>query len=197
MAEQLWSGFWVLALINGFWILFSTQLGNADCLTRIVADVLWSGWPRVHSMSASRVYARLLLGFTAMGIVVLSLGDNALSLFKILGAFAGPILAVGAFQILRVNTRFLPKEIQPPMWRRVALIGCGVFYGCITLGADRETGHGEVTTSMRDFLGVSAGVWQLLERSFAWCGRHSTPILSSDDAFSSGVCRRVQRFDRR
>jgi hypothetical protein len=133
MAEQLWSGFWVLALINGFWILFSTQLGNADCLTRIVADVLWSGWPRVHSMSASRVYARLLLGFTAMGIVVLSLGDNALSLFKILGAFAGPILAVGAFQILRVNTRFLPKEIQPPMWRRVALIGCGVFYGCITL----------------------------------------------------------------
>jgi len=133
MAEQLWSGFWVLALINGFWILFSTQIGNADCLTRIVADVLWSGWPGVHSLSASRVYARLLLGFTAMGIVVLSMGDNALSLFKILGAFAGPILAVGAFQILRVNTRFLPKEIQPPMWRRVALIGCGVFYGCITL----------------------------------------------------------------
>ena len=133
MAEQLWSGFWVLALINGFWILFSTQIGNADCLTRIVADILWSGWPGVHRMSASRVYARLLLGFTAIGIVVLSMGDNALSLFKILGAFAGPILAVGAFQILRVNTRFLPKEIQPPMWRRVALIGCGVFYGCITL----------------------------------------------------------------
>lgn len=133
MAEQLWSGFWVLALINGFWILFSTQLGNADCLTRIVADVLWSGWPRLHIMSASRLYARLLLAFTAMGVVVLSMGDNALSLFKILGVFAGPILAVGAFQILRVNTRFLPKEVQPPMWRRVALIGCGSFYGCITL----------------------------------------------------------------
>jgi len=133
MAEQLWSGFWVLALINGFWILLSTQIGNADCLTRIVADILWSAWPGVHRISASRVYARLLLGFTAIGIVVLSMGDNALSLFKILGAFAGPILAVGAFQILRVNTRFLPKEIQPPMWRRVALIGCGVFYGCITL----------------------------------------------------------------
>jgi hypothetical protein len=133
MAEQLWSGFWVLALINGFWILFSTQLGNADCLTRIVADVLWSGWPRLHIMSASRLYARLLLAFTAMGVVVLSMGDNALSLFKILGVFAGPILAVGAFQILRVNTRFLPKEVRPPLWRRVALIGCGLFYGCITL----------------------------------------------------------------
>ena len=133
MAEQLWHGFWVLALINGFWILFSTQLGNADCLARIVADVAWSGWPRLHRMSASRLYARLLLGFSAMGIVVLSLGDNALSLFKILGVFAGPILAVGAFQILRVNTRFLPKEVRPPMWRRVALIGCGLFYGLITI----------------------------------------------------------------
>ena len=135
MAEQLWSGFWALALINAFWILFSTQIGNADCLTRIVADVLWSGWPRLHSMSASRLYARLLLGFAAIGIVVLSYGKHALSLFEILGVFAGPILAIGAFQILRVNTRFLPKQIRPPMWRRIALILCGLCYGTISLAS--------------------------------------------------------------
>ena len=135
MAEHLWSGFWALCLINGFWILFSTQLGNMDCLTRIVADTCWSGWPRIQRMASSRLYARLLLGFTILGIILLSFGENALSLFKILGVFAGPILTFGAFQILRINTRFLPKEIRPPMWRRAALVICGLFYGFISLAS--------------------------------------------------------------
>jgi len=135
MAEQLWHGFWALCLINGFWILFSTQLGNMDCLTRIVADICWSEWPQLHRLTSSRLYARLLLGFASLGIVVLSFGDNALSLFKVLGVFAGPILTIGAFQILRINTRFLPKEIRPPMWRRIALIVCGLFYGAICVAS--------------------------------------------------------------
>ncbi|MDA1230791.1 MAG: Nramp family divalent metal transporter, partial [Planctomycetota bacterium] len=135
MAEHLWHGFWALCLINGFWILFSTQLGNMDCLTRIVADTCWAGWPRLHKITSSRLYARLLLGFTVLGIIILAFGDNALSLFKILGVFAGPILAVGAFQILRVNTRFLPKEIQPPLWRRVSLVMCALFFGLLSIAS--------------------------------------------------------------
>ncbi len=133
MADQLWSGFWALALINGFWILFSTQLGNTDCLTRIVCDSLFAGWPRIRRFATSRIYARLLLGFTAFGVVALALGDSAVSLFKILGLLATPILSVGAFQILRVNTRFLPVEIRPPMWRRVCLVACGIVYGILAV----------------------------------------------------------------
>ncbi|MCA9010734.1 MAG: Nramp family divalent metal transporter [Planctomycetaceae bacterium] len=135
MAEHLWHGFWALCLVNGFWILFSTQLGNIDVLTRIVADIGWSGWPRLQKMASSRLYARLLLGFATLGIVVLSFGENALSLFKVLGVFAGPILTIGAFQILRINTRFLPQEIHPPMWRRFALVACGLFYGAISIAS--------------------------------------------------------------
>lgn len=86
-------------------------------------------------MASSRLYARLLLGFATLGILVLSFGENALSLFKVLGVFAGPILTIGAFQILRINTRFLPKEIHPPMWRRFALIACGLFYGAISIAS--------------------------------------------------------------
>lgn len=133
MAEQLWSGFWVLALVNGFWILFSTQLGNTDCLTRIVCDSLFAGWPSVRRFTSSRIYAALLAGFTTFGVVALALGENAVSLFKILGLLATPILAIGAFQILRVNTRFLPAEIRPPMWRRVCLVACGVIYGILAV----------------------------------------------------------------
>ena len=39
MAEHLWRGLWVLALLNGFWILFSTHLGNTDLLVRTVTDL--------------------------------------------------------------------------------------------------------------------------------------------------------------
>lgn len=133
MAEKLWSGFWALALINGFWILFSTQLGNTDCLTRVSTDALWAGWPRLRQYKARRVYFSLLMIFAVWGVITLARGESALSLFKILGLLASPILAVGAFQILRVNTRFLPKAIQPPLWRRVGLVLCGVIYGILAV----------------------------------------------------------------
>lgn len=135
MAEALWAGFWALCLLNGFWILFSTQLGNMDCLARVVADAGWAGWPRVRRWPASRVYAGLLMLFTSWGVVSLGLGETALSLFKVLGAVAGPVLAVAAFQILRVNTRFLPPPIRPPLWRRAALALCGVGYAALAVAS--------------------------------------------------------------
>ncbi len=133
MAEQLWSGFWVLCLLNGFWVLFSTQVGNMDGLTRTIADICWASWPNVRRRKASQLYAGLLLCFALWGVVALAVGENALSLFKILGVVAGPILAVAAIQILRVNTRFLPPELRPTLWRRAGLIACAVFYGAVSL----------------------------------------------------------------
>ena len=135
MAEKLWVGFWALCLLNGFWILFSTQLGNMDCLARVVSDIGWSGWPRLRRWPASRLYAGLLLLFTSWGVVSLSLGESALGLFKVLGVVAGPVLAVAAFQILRVNTRFLPRQIRPPLWRRAALVLCGVGYSALAIAS--------------------------------------------------------------
>jgi hypothetical protein len=135
MAEKLWVGFWALCLLNGFWILFKTQLANMDCLARVVADVGWAGWPGVRRWPASRVYAGLLLLFTSWGVVSLTLGESALDLFKLLGAVAGPVLAVAALQILRVNTRFLPPEIRPPLWRRAALVLCGLAYAALAVAS--------------------------------------------------------------
>ncbi|MFO0976433.1 MAG: Nramp family divalent metal transporter [Planctomycetaceae bacterium] len=131
MAEKLWSGFWVLALVNGFWILFSTQLGNTDCLTRVSSDVLWAGFPKLRSARASRIYLCLLVALSVWGVGILAIGKSAFELFQYLGLIANPILAIGAFQILRVNTRFLPKPIQPPLWRRACLVLCGVVYGVL------------------------------------------------------------------
>lgn len=131
MAEKLWHGFWFLALLNGFWVLFSTQVGNIDGLTRTVADICWASWPKTRRWTASGLYAVLLLCFVSWGVFALALGENALALFKILGVVAGPILSISAVQILRVNTRFLPRELHPPLWRRIGLLACAAFYGAV------------------------------------------------------------------
>jgi hypothetical protein len=131
LAEQYGEWLWLLTLLNGFWILFSTHLGNTDCLVRTSADILWSASPRFQKWPASRIYATLLLILTAWALVAIHLG-NVLQLFQVLGIVASPIMAIAAIQILRVNTRFLPAAIRPPLWRRAALIVAVLVYGGIS-----------------------------------------------------------------
>jgi hypothetical protein len=131
MADAMWQGFWWLTLINGFWILFSTHLGNTDVLIRTVSDICWSGFPSVRKRPIGVLYATLLAGLTVWALFAIHLG-SVLDLFKWLGIVANPIMAIGAIQILRVNTRFLPPELRPPLWRRIGLVLCAIAYGIMT-----------------------------------------------------------------
>lgn len=131
MAEKLWHGFWFLALLNGFWILFSTHLGNTDTLVRAVTDTLWSaGVGRRRNAHVGKLYYGLLIVFTVWGAITVQFG-SAMTLFKALGVVAGPVLCLGALQILRVNTTLLPAELRPSIWRRAGLIGCAIFYAAM------------------------------------------------------------------
>jgi len=135
MADQLWSGFWFLALLNGFWVLMSTHLGNTDILIRTVTDIVWVASPRLRErrrMNISKLYYSLLAVFTVWGMFAVNWG-HAITLFKILGAVAGPVLAIAAIQILIVNTTLLPRELQPRLWRRCALVLCAISYGCLSI----------------------------------------------------------------
>jgi hypothetical protein len=132
LAEQVWAGFWYLTLLNGFWILFSTHLGNTDVLVRTIVDISWTKSPKVRNGSAGRLYTFVLAGLTAWGLISVNFG-NVLDLFKILAIVANPVLAIGAVQILLVNRRFLPKPMQPPLWRQAALVAAAVVYGSISV----------------------------------------------------------------
>lgn len=128
MAERLWSGFWVLALLNGFWILFSTHLGNTDGLVRVVTDILWIEKIRDWNVgSVRRLYYTLLILFTVWGAITARWG-TAMTLFQALGVVASLVLALGSIQVLLVNTRLLPAELRPPLWKRAALLVCAGFY---------------------------------------------------------------------
>lgn len=132
LADQFWHGLWLLTLLNGFWILYSTHLGNTDVLVRTVTDTLWAGWPSIRKYRPSRVYAVLLIALTGWALYAIQLG-SVLQLFKVLGIVAAPILAIAAMQILRVNLRFLPPELRPSIWRCIGLVLCTLAYGGITM----------------------------------------------------------------
>lgn len=128
---QYWSGFWYLALLNAFWVLFSTHLGNTDVMVRIVTDIWWVASPKVREKAGgkiSRLYYAILAAVTVWSCFAILSGE-AMALFKFLGFIANLVLAVAAVQILIVNTTLLPKELRPSMRRRAALVGCAVFYG--------------------------------------------------------------------
>jgi hypothetical protein len=129
--REIWTGFWYLTLLNGFWIFFSTHLGNTDVLVRTIVDICWTSSPRIRQHSAGRFYTIVLLLLTIWGLIAVNLG-NVLTLFKILAVVANPVLAIGAVQILIVNRRYLPKSMRPPLWRQGALILAAVIYGLVT-----------------------------------------------------------------
>jgi hypothetical protein len=138
MAERLWPGFWFLALLNGFWILFSTHLGNTDTLVRLVTDIVWSaGAAKRPNANVGRLYTWLLAGFTFWGAITVQWG-SAMTLFKALGVIAGPILCLAALQLWRVNTSLLPARLRPPLWRQAALLGCAAFYAAMFIAVVRR-----------------------------------------------------------
>lgn len=132
LSENVSSILWPLALLNGFWILFSTHLSNTDGLVRTVCDITWVAFPEVRRQTASRLYAVLLGLFTLWAVVSANWG-TALQLFKVLGMVAAPIMALGAVQIWRVNRRFLPQKLRPAWWQEAGLLACGAAYALITV----------------------------------------------------------------
>ena len=140
MARNIWTGFWFLALLNGFWIMFSTHLGNTEVLVRMTTDTLWAGSPGIRGLvrnHARTLYYAVFLVVTLWSAYVVRWG-TAMELMKWLGNVAGLVLAVSSVQLLIVNTRLLPKELQPPLWRKLALVLCAVAYGSLFVAVVRS-----------------------------------------------------------
>ena len=130
LADKFGYGLWILTLLNGFWILFSTQLGNTDIMVRTATDVLWLASSRVRSWRGGDVramYYTFLFAFSIWGGVTLWWGHGA-KMFNVLANIAGFVLGIAGIQVFLVNRRFLPPPLRAPYWREVLLLGCSAFY---------------------------------------------------------------------
>lgn len=121
---------WLLGLLTGFWILFSTQLANAGGFAGVTSDILWTARGKARSWRGEdypTLYYRALLSFAVGGCVALPLADP-LTLILIGANVAGGNLVVLSLHTLVVNRKFLPPELRPPLWREVGLVLCALFF---------------------------------------------------------------------
>jgi len=80
-----------------------------------------------HGPADVRVIYYAVLGLVVVwGSVALQLPPFAL---LTMGAnIAGAIFVFASLHLLYLNTRVLPVELRPPMWRRISLVAMSLFY---------------------------------------------------------------------
>ena len=126
---------WYLTLLTGFWILFSTQLGIMDFIPRTITDILWTSNPRVRNWAGGdvrKVYYTTLVVFVVWGCIAINLAQPFILI--LLGAFiAGFIMTIASIHVWYLNRKYLPREIQAPLWSQVMLWAMSLFFGFFTL----------------------------------------------------------------
>jgi hypothetical protein len=129
--QLLWWG----TLLTGFWILYSTQLAVLDTLSRTVTDILWTSNQRIRELSKGdvrKVYYSILVIFVLWGCVAMNLAQPLV--LVLLGAFvAGMMMTLYSVHVFYVNRKFLPRELQAPLWRQLLLLVMSAFFGLFTL----------------------------------------------------------------
>lgn len=129
------SALWYLTLLTGFWILYSTQLGIMDLLPRTVTDILWTSNRGIREWAKGdvrKVYYAIVITFVVWGCIAINLAQPFVLI--LLGAFvAGLMMSIYGVHVWYVNRKFLPPEIQAPMWRQAALLVFSAFFGFFTL----------------------------------------------------------------
>jgi hypothetical protein len=131
VATQKGAIFGGVIAVLGVWLLFKTQLDILEAMTRAITDILWTGSSRIRAWRGGDVrvvYYTVLVAITAWGIIALRL-TQPIILLALSANMAGIVFIISSLHLLYINTRLLPVELRPPMWRRVALVALAVFYG--------------------------------------------------------------------
>ena len=138
LAEKGGRVLWYLTLLCGFWVLFSTQLGGVDGVPRTYTDIIWTGLKRARNLgehNAKWIYYPILGVYILWGIIAMYF-VKPFFMILVSATIGGYLLVITALHTLYVNRKFLPKEIQPPMWKQIGLVLCAGYYsifGTITV----------------------------------------------------------------
>jgi hypothetical protein len=117
--------------ITAVWILFKTQLDLLEATVRSITDILWTGSSRIRTFRGGdvRVIYYGVLGIAVTwGMIALRLAPPVF-LLQLAANIGGVIMVLSPLHLLYLNTRLLPPELRPPMWRRAALVAMALFYG--------------------------------------------------------------------
>jgi hypothetical protein len=119
-----------MVAVMGAWLLFKTQLDILEGMVRTMTDMLWTGSARFRTWRGGdirAIYYGVLAVIAGWGAIALRAAPP-IALLKLAANVAAVIFVIASLHLLYVNTRFLPKAIQPPLWRRVGLVAMAIFY---------------------------------------------------------------------
>ncbi|HUP00644.1 MAG TPA: Nramp family divalent metal transporter [Gemmatimonadota bacterium] len=174
----------VVFLLGGALVLFSTQVGIVDTVTRISGDVFYDRVGRHRpSMTLKRVFLVLLTIFVlaSMAVIVASwVGGESVEALQpnFLVLIAGPFTIASMFLFTAVitilNTRYLPPALRMPRWKLVGMYWAIVLWGWFTAEQVSRTVlqfglglSGDVVTTIA-YHPVRAVVYALWLGSLAW-----------------------------
>lgn len=125
---------WVIALLVGIWVLFSTQLGSTDMVTRTLVDLVWQASERVRRWARGDIKR---LYYTVLTFIIIwiffafmlnyILGIVPLAWILMVANISNLVLAVTGAATIYINYKFLPREIRIPWWSAV-IVGIGVVF---------------------------------------------------------------------
>lgn len=138
------AGTWlrVVFLLGGSFVLFSTQLGIVDTVTRITGSIFYEQYgrdTRFWTLKKTFLFFLTVLVAASMAIVALSwTGGESVEALQpnFLVLIAGPftIASMYAFALVvgYMNVRRLPDPFRPPDWKRWGMVWAGVLWGWFT-----------------------------------------------------------------
>lgn len=121
--------FWFMTLLNGFWILFGTQMCIVDGFVRLTTDIAWSGSGRIREAAKGdirKVYYSLLGIFAVWGCIAINL-SQPFALMKIAANAAGVILTIAGIHVIVLNRKVIPRELRARPWQQ-AMVYLAVCY---------------------------------------------------------------------
>ena len=124
---------WFMTVFCGFLVLAPTMCATADGIIRRWVDVFWTSSMRMRKMDTQAirsVYFKVLLGYAAFGLVMLSLTPGTLITYATM--FYNIALGVSCWHTLGVNVTLLPPKLRPGWFIRIGLLLSGAFF--FTLG---------------------------------------------------------------
>jgi hypothetical protein len=111
LAERVGSWFKFFFWVIGSFSLFAAALGIVDYTSRLAADVLKTSYAR--EANESKMYAGLVWGLVAVGIIVLLVGfDQPIVLLVIAAVVGGFMMFIYSGLLILINRKTLPEPIR-------------------------------------------------------------------------------------
>jgi hypothetical protein len=118
----------VIFLAMSFFIMYSSQLVALDLGSRMISEILYTHTNLNEKYSLRGIYTIALLALLVFAGCALWIPTQPFILFLMGAVLGGFTMAVYSPMLLFMNTKFLPKEIQPSTFIKVGLAIASAIY---------------------------------------------------------------------